>query len=105
MMAVADRTLALDEEMDPDEIIRVGGGSDPSAVASAISNAFYERREVVLRAVGASAVNQANKSIAIARGYIAPRGYDLYCRQGFANVPGRDGKESISAMVFRLSLQ
>jgi hypothetical protein len=30
---------------------------------------------------------------------------DLYCRHGFANVPGRDGQESISAIVFRLSLQ
>lgn len=104
-MSVSDRTLALDSDQDPDEIIRVGAGSDPSAVASAISNAFYERSEVVLRAVGASAVNQANKAIAIARGYIAQRGLDLYCRQGFANVPGRNGQDSISALVFRLSLR
>jgi stage V sporulation protein S len=104
-MAVANRNLAVDDDADPDSVIRVGGGSDPSAVASAISNAFYEKQEVVLRAVGASAVNQANKAIAIARGYIAPRGLDLYCRQGFANVPGRDGQDSISAIVFRLSLQ
>jgi len=104
-MAVANRNLAVDDDADPDSVIRVGGGSDPSAVASAISNAFYEKQEVVLRAVGASAVNQANKAIAIARGYIAPRGLDLYCRQGFANVPGRDGQDSISSIVFRLSLQ
>lgn len=104
-MSVSDRNLAVDTASDPDEVIRVGGGSDPSAVASAISNAFYERQEVTLRAVGASAVNQASKSIAIARGYIAPRGLDLYCRLGFSNVPSRDGKETISALVFRLSLQ
>lgn len=103
-MAIVNRNLAVDDAADPDDVIRVGGGSDPSAVASAISNAFYERQEVTLRAVGASAVNQANKAIAIARGYIAPRGLDLYCRQGFANVPGRGG-EDISAIVFRLSLQ
>ena len=103
-MTTIDRNLAYDERLDPDDIIRVGGGSDPQAVATAISNAFYERTEVTLRSVGAGAGNQANKAIAIARGYIATRGLDLYCRQGFTNVPGRDG-ESVTAIVFRLSLQ
>lgn len=103
-MTTTDRNLAYDSDLSPDDVIRVGGGSDPQSVASAISNAFYERHEVTMRAVGASAVNQANKAIAIARGYIATRGLDLFCRQGFTNIPGKDG-ESISAMVFRLSLQ
>jgi stage V sporulation protein S len=79
-MTAADRNLAYDEALDPDEVIRVGGGSDPQGVASAISMAFYERHEVTLRAVGASAVNQANKAVAIARGYVATRGLDLYMR-------------------------
>ena len=57
-----------------------------------------------MRAVGAAAVNQAVKAIAIARGYIASRGVDMVCRPGFTNVPGKDGKDSISAMVFRLTL-
>lgn len=104
-MAVVNRNFARDEATDPDDVIRVGAGSDPSAVASAISNAFYERQDVTLRAVGASAVNQSCKAIAIARGYIAPRGLDLTCRLGFQNVQGRDGQASISALVFRLSLQ
>jgi stage V sporulation protein S len=109
-MTAADRNLAYDEALDPDEVIRVGGGSDPQGVASAISMAFYERHEVTLRAVGASAVNQANKAVAIARGYVATRGLDLYMRPGFTNVPGREDpetgqRESISALVFRLNLQ
>lgn len=105
-MTATDRNLAYDDDLDPDDVIRVGGGSDPQAVASAISNAFYERHEVTLRAVGAAAGNQANKAIAIARGYVATRGLDLYCRQGFTNVPARDeGGKSISALVFRLNLQ
>ncbi len=104
-MSAPSRNLATDRASDPDDIIRVGGGSDPSAVASAISNAFYEREEVLLRAVGASAVNQAYKACAIARGYIAPRGLDLWLRPGFTNVAGRNEGETVSAMVFRLSLQ
>jgi stage V sporulation protein S len=98
------RNFAYDEATDPDNIIRVGGGSDPQAVASAISNAFYEDREVTMRAVGAAAVNQAVKAIAISRGYIAPRGLDLVCRPGFTNIQSRDSKEPISAIVFRLNL-
>jgi stage V sporulation protein S len=104
-MAIANRTFARDDVADPDDVIRVAGGSDSQAVASAISNAFYERQEVVLRAVGASAVNQTCKAISIARGYVAQRGVDLFCRIGFTNVEGRDGQDSISAIVFRLSLQ
>ena len=104
-MTVIDRNLAYDTDLEPDEIIRVGGGSDPQAVASAISNAFYERHEVTLRAIGASAVNQANKAIAIARGYVATRGLDLYCRQGFTNVQGPNDAKPISAIVLRLNLQ
>lgn len=98
------RNFAYDTVMDDDLVIKVSGGSDPQAVASAISNAFYEDNEVTMRAVGAAAVNQAVKAIAIARGYIAPRGLDLETRVGFTNVPGRSEGESISAIVFRLFL-
>jgi len=104
-MAVANRNLAVDDATDPDDVIRVAAGSDSTAVASAISNAFYERQEVILRAIGAGSVNQACKAIATARGYIAPRGLDLISRIGFVNVPSRDGGDSISAIVFRLNLQ
>jgi len=100
---IADRNLAWDVEHDED-LIRVGGGSDPQAVASAISNAFYEDQDVTMRAVGAAAVNQAVKAIAISRGYIATRGMDLVVRPGFTNVASADGSKKISAIVFRLSL-
>jgi stage V sporulation protein S len=98
------RNLAHDTLVDDASIIRVGSGSDPQSVASAISNAFYESTEVTMRAVGAAAVNQAVKAIAISRGYIAPRGLDVNCRVGFTNVESRNGKDPISAIVFRLSL-
>lgn len=105
-----DRNLAVDEALSVDDIIRVGGGSDPQAVATAISNAFYERQGVLLRAIGAGAVNQSQKAVAIARGYIATRGLDLVERPGWVNVPGREDpttgeREMISALIFRLSLQ
>jgi stage V sporulation protein S len=81
--------------------LRVSAGSNPQSVASAIAHAIYETKAVKLRAVGAGAVNQAVKAMAIARGYVAPRGLDLTCKPGFATIESRDGE--ISAIVFAIS--
>jgi stage V sporulation protein S len=83
--------------------LRVGGGSNPQSVASAVAHAIYETRQVKLRAVGASAVNQAVKAIAIARGYVAPRGLDLTCKPGFTTIESHDGE--ISAIIFTITAQ
>lgn len=83
-----------------ENFLRVSASSNPQSVASAIAHAIYDTRRVVLRAVGAGAVNQAVKAIAISRGYAAPRGFDLVCKPGFANVESRDG--TISAIVFTI---
>ena len=87
----------MSEEQEP---VRVGAGSNPQSVASAVAHAIYEKREVKIRAVGAGAVNQAVKAIAIARGYTAPRGIDLVCIPGFASIKSHDGE--ISAIVFQV---
>lgn len=81
--------------------LRVSAGSNPQSVASAIAHAIYEKHEVKLRAVGAGAVNQAVKAIAISRGYVAPRGMDLTCKPGFTTIESRDGE--ISAIVFAIT--
>ena len=85
-----------------DKFLRVSAGSNAQSVGSAIAHALYESPTVKLRAVGASAVNQAVKAIAIARGYAAPRGLYLTCRPGFTTVDSRDGQ--ISAIVFTISV-
>jgi stage V sporulation protein S len=86
-----------------ESFLRVGGGSNPQSVASAIAHAIYDTRQVKLRAVGASAVNQAVKAIAIARGYVAPRSMDLICKPGFTTIESHDGE--ISAMIFVITVQ
>lgn len=89
-----------------EDFLRVSASSNPQKVAQAIAHAIYDRRRVIVRAVGAGAINQAVKAIAIARGYVAQRGMDLLCRPGFANIPGRqeDGESTISAIVLSLSV-
>ena len=84
-----------------DNVLRVSAGSNPQALASAIAHSIYETRSCKVRAVGAGAVNQAVKAIAIARGYTAPRGLDLTCVPGFASIKSHDG--DISAIVFTVS--
>jgi stage V sporulation protein S len=88
-------------EQSEEQILRVSAGSNPQAVASAIAHAIYETRACKLRAVGAGAVNQAVKAIAIARGYTAPRGLDLSCIPGFSSIESHDGQ--ISAIVFSVT--
>jgi stage V sporulation protein S len=78
--------------------LRVSAGSNAQSVASAIAHSLYENPEVKIRAVGAGAVNQAVKAMAIARGYVAPRGMNLVCIPGFTTIQSRDGE--ISAIVF-----
>jgi stage V sporulation protein S len=90
------------EQKEEEKFLRVSAGSNAQSVGSAIAHALYENPNVKLRAVGASAVNQAVKAIAIARGYVAPRGLDLTCRPGFTTVDSRDGQ--ISAIVFTISV-
>jgi stage V sporulation protein S len=86
--------------MDEDNILRVRAGSNPQNVASSIAHAIYDSKPVKLRAVGAGAVNQAIKAVAIARGYVAPRGINLSVIPGFQTVTGEEGE--ISAIVLSI---
>jgi stage V sporulation protein S len=87
------------------ELILVRPDSNVQKVAGSIARAFDNVDSVEVRAVGAGAVNQAAKSVAISRGIIAPRGRDVWCRIGFTNVPSMSGEGTISAVVFYLECQ
>ncbi len=72
-------------------LLRVSSDSSPTSVAGAIAGFIKEEGEVDLQGIGAGAVNQATKAIAIARGYVASNGYDLICIPAFVDVE-IDGK-------------
>ena len=65
------------------ETLKVSSKSNPSSVAGALANVFKEKTSVEIQAVGAGAINQAIKAIAIARGFVAPSGKNLICTQHF----------------------
>ena len=68
------------------ETIKVSSKSNPNSVAGAIANVFRERSSVEMQAIGAGALNQAIKAIAIARGFVAPSGKNLICIPAFADI-------------------
>lgn len=68
------------------EVLKVSSKSVPNSVAGAIAAVIREKQEVEVQAVGAGAANQAIKSVAVARGYLAPLGIDLICIPAFANI-------------------
>ena len=87
--------------MDAEEaVLRVKGGSDPTALASTIAHGVYDGKKVVLRAIGAAAVNQAVKAVAIAQNYVGARGFVLSMRPGFTDVGMPDG--TVTAIIFKI---
>lgn len=68
------------------EVLKVSADSKPKAVAGALAAVLREKGTVELQAVGAGAVNQAVKAIAISRGFVAPNGIDLVAIPAFTKV-------------------
>ena len=74
------------------ETLKVRAKSNPNAVAGALANVFREKGTVEVQAIGAGALNQAIKAIAIARGFVAPSGKNLICIPAFTDIV-IDGEE------------
>jgi stage V sporulation protein S len=68
------------------DIIKVSGTSRTSAVAGAIAGVVREHKRAEVQAIGASAINQAVKALALARGYLANDGIDIVCIPEFVDV-------------------
>ena len=74
------------------EVLKVSTKSNPNSVAGALAAIIKEQNVAEIQAVGAGAINQAVKAIAIARGFIAPSGKDVVCIPAFTDIQ-IDGEE------------
>ena len=74
------------------EVLKVSTKSNPNSVAGALAAIIKEKNIVEIQAVGAGAINQAVKAIAIARGFVAPSGRDIVCVPAFTDIE-IDGQE------------
>lgn len=80
--------------------LKVSSRSNPNLVAGALVAVIRERGYVEMQAVGAGALNQAVKAIAIARGYVAPSGQDLFCSPAFADIEiGGEERTALKLLV------
>ena len=74
------------------EILKVSAKSNPNSVAGALAGVLREKGGTEIQAIGAGALNQAVKAVAIARGFVAPSGVDLICIPAFTDIH-IDGEE------------
>ena len=64
-------------------ILKVSASSQPKSVEGAIAAILRNNDNVEIQTIGAGAVNQAVKAVAIARGFVAPNGIDVVCIPAF----------------------
>lgn len=67
-------------------LLKAGSKSHPGAIAGAIAAQLRETGFAEVQCVGAGAISQATKAIAIASGYVAPFGIELVCKPVFADL-------------------
>ena len=68
------------------DVIKVSANSRTSAVAGAIAGVIREHKHAEVQALGAGAVNQAIKALALATGYLKNDGIEIACVPQFVDV-------------------
>lgn len=74
------------------ELLKSSAKTSPNKLAGALAEVVRKNGEAEIQSIGAAALNQAIKAVAIARGFIAPSGFDLICIPGFIEIV-IDGQE------------
>ena len=83
------------------DYLKVSSKSSPASVAGAIAGLVKDEVPVNIQCVGAGAVNQAIKAIAIARGFLIPTGVDISCAPTFSDVEiGGESRTAIRIAVY-----
>ena len=68
------------------EVLKVSSKSNPNSCAGALAGVLRQSGAVEVQVVGAGALNQAIKAVAIARGFVTDAGLDLVCVPTFADI-------------------
>lgn len=68
------------------EILKVSSKSNSNLVAGALVNILKAEKYAQIHSIGAGALNQSIKAVAIARGYLTPSGQDLRVIPSFLEV-------------------
>jgi stage V sporulation protein S len=79
--------------------LKVSASSNPKTVAGSIVHNIRESKEITIVVMGAAAVNNAMKAIAIGREYIAPEGFEILVRPEFTHLELDGERKSAMKMV------
>ena len=83
------------------DYLKVSSKSWPASVAGATAGLVKDEVPVNIQCVGAGAVNQAIKAIAIARGFLIPTGIDISCAPTFSDIEiGGESRTAIRIAVY-----
>ncbi len=74
------------EQQPQSHILKVSARSAPASVAGAIAGLVKDGNFVEIQCVGAAAVNQAVKSIALSRSFLVPSGIDISAKPYFTDI-------------------
>jgi len=81
-------------------LLKVSSKSNPNSVAGAIAGVVREKGVAEVQSIGAGALNQAVKAVAIARGFLAPLGIELVCIPAFSEINvGGEERTAIKLIV------
>ncbi|MBS5787466.1 MAG: stage V sporulation protein S [Clostridioides difficile] len=83
------------------EILKVSTKSNPNSLAGALASVLRKDGRAEIQSIGAGALNQAVKAIAIARGFLAPSGIDLVCIPAFTEIE----IEGVKKTAIKLSIE
>ena len=81
------------------DVLKVSAKSNPNSVAGALAGVLREHGRAEMQAIGAGALNQAIKAVAIARGFVAPSGMDLICIPAFIEIEIEGGQRTAIKLV------
>lgn len=81
------------------EVLKVSSKSVPNSVAGALAGVIRERNFAEIQAIGAGALNQAIKAVAIARGFLAPSGVDIICIPAFTEIEVEGEKRTAIKLI------
>ena len=84
------------------DILKVSSKSVPNSVAGALAEVIRAKETAEIQAIGAGAINQAVKSIAIARGFLAPSGIDLICIPAFTELDVDGEKRTAIKLILEI---
>lgn len=85
------------------DVLKVSSKSSPNSVAGALAGVIREHKVAEIQAVGAGAINQSIKAVAIARGFLSPSGIEIAVIPAFTDITiGGEERTAIKLIVKQL---